>query len=476
MPTVLTEPQKNAIVRIRFDLDGTPCRGTGFVVSEDGLILTAFHVIEGRVKGQMHGGAITLRFGNQERTVTAANLKAHSVQDDWALLHCADLPADVEPLRLEKRRLADEPEWVTFGFPDENPDDGGYSSGVIQGTSSSIVLHGTDVREARIAGLSGSPCVVNGSVVGLITETGPVRKGPAGEVLARTGALYVVPIEKVADASSLLALHQNPPFHAEVCRRLKPVPPDYLDRSIKALNLMGVEHLAAAPKRERVAEAMLRGVQAASVGVKQICDALEPGEGLEILDFAATMWIEQQVIQMLEQRSLQQPLQPIAFNASRYETGLWSIHRAGYKTAQHPGWLTTWIKVVCPPGEAPMGQVLIEQLRNELTTKHFPRKLDERLRAQRKDGCPAFALIQGEPPPPAEALLEVQQAFPDLVLLVLVSHAAQSGFYEKYRRAGIVVVEPLTDAEREQQEYEAFQDASEDLTRKFNALKKYVTR
>src|SRR4051812_2055209 len=95
-------------------------RGTGFLVSRDGLVLTALHVVadlEGSRRNERlrpYVGPITLQFGDPLTGATwtpagPATLvpELYSLQGDWAVLQIAGpVPGDVVPLRLAELSTA----------------------------------------------------------------------------------------------------------------------------------------------------------------------------------------------------------------------------------------------------------------------------------------------------------------------------------------------------------------------------------
>src|SRR5829696_4897910 len=134
----MDEPWTRAIARI--SVGGF--RGTGFLVSDDGLILTALHVIGKMKETQLlqHADTIEVRFGDGKKATSSpreARLegKNYSPTDDWALLRLAppganDQPFELTPLPLA--RLTGQREgrgFRTFGFPKLEAEDGGEYTG-----------------------------------------------------------------------------------------------------------------------------------------------------------------------------------------------------------------------------------------------------------------------------------------------------------------------------------------------------------
>ncbi|MGA9241150.1 MAG: trypsin-like peptidase domain-containing protein [Silvibacterium sp.] len=141
---------------------GQQTRGTGFLVS-DSIVITAWHVVE---------NAATIDLDFQGFRTTARIIARHS---DIAALRCSS-PVPTTPLPIGDLLAADQC-WETFGFPAFNP--GGVAlAGAIRyfdssQDSSPIQLFCEELAAgagAGVPGLSGAPCIVDGSVVGVINE------------------------------------------------------------------------------------------------------------------------------------------------------------------------------------------------------------------------------------------------------------------------------------------------------------------
>lgn len=169
---------KRAIARISV---GNKPYGTGFLVRKDPpVVATAFHVLANtRVTPyQRYGATFTLRFGDPRTektpfTTDASNILAANVENDWALLQldkappCEPIPA----LPLRKRWIP--PGWMTYGFPNDAPEIGLVCSGHVEDIErGQIYCHQAAAGTgAQVSGLSGSPCVVDGRVVGILTDS-----------------------------------------------------------------------------------------------------------------------------------------------------------------------------------------------------------------------------------------------------------------------------------------------------------------
>lgn len=176
---------KAAVVRI---WSGNEPRGTGFLISSEGILVTANHVVTQRTA---QGAKITLRYlsdlqvqlgdGTKYPAKTLAPLSLDSVRNDYALLQIqkSGLPF----LRLGSWKEVTEGDTVTtLGYPLNSP--GvllivGTVSGRFPLPADVKDEHGNDVTVDSIIfegpanrGLSGGPliCSLTGHVVGIVTN------------------------------------------------------------------------------------------------------------------------------------------------------------------------------------------------------------------------------------------------------------------------------------------------------------------
>src|SRR5215471_14136795 len=118
-------------------------RGTGFLVSADGLVLTAFHVVADRQasiearKPQFYPGPITVRFGDGNNKtwdggVATVVENRFSMMDDWVLLKVAPQRIEAEPVAVAQlTEPREQRAFTTFGFPKLDSENGGVYAGTI---------------------------------------------------------------------------------------------------------------------------------------------------------------------------------------------------------------------------------------------------------------------------------------------------------------------------------------------------------
>src|SRR5215470_20133849 len=169
----MTPEYTEAIARITVGA----ARGTGFLVCESGLVLTALHVLGDVTNGfQPYPGLVRLDFGNKgvSRTWSAtAKLAKSSIEDDWALLQIDEpaQPYPARPLPLAGVRFDPNPvTWDTWGFPTVAALEGtGYGgSSAIQADVFEISC--AALHQSMIDGISGAPLVVGGDVRAIVQK------------------------------------------------------------------------------------------------------------------------------------------------------------------------------------------------------------------------------------------------------------------------------------------------------------------
>lgn len=196
-----------SIVKIRH-LDGQPPppglisepgRGTGFVIKEDGTILTNYHVVSGSQQ------IVVTFFDGLE---SPAVIVATEPDRDLAVLAPALIPDDLEPVVLASSgQIGPGDLVIAVGFPfGMGPS---VSAGVVSGLDRSYrigrdrVLTGLIQFDAAVnPGSSGGPLVnQSGEVLGVVTAL--LNPAPAGSF---SGIGFAIPMQSAANAAGI------PPF------------------------------------------------------------------------------------------------------------------------------------------------------------------------------------------------------------------------------------------------------------------------
>jgi len=199
-----------SIVRI-LNSDGVTV-GTGFVVSDEGLIATCAHVVEAAGAGP--GGSVRIVFHATEQRSTAT-VESESWRppdtEDTAFLQLPDsLPSTVVPAILGTSAAQQGTQIQAFGFPDLGRIEGLWGTGNLTGPVTEAGRPLLQLRSSEItSGFSGGPVwdVATGHVIGMVTEIATLdRYGKLGEVALAT------PTETLAKVHPKLEpLLQQPP-------------------------------------------------------------------------------------------------------------------------------------------------------------------------------------------------------------------------------------------------------------------------
>ncbi len=199
LPSVTTRTA--AIGRLLVLRDGTPVHsGSAFVVAER-LILTALHVIADRTaRNAPLRGDLQLRLHGETFTAT---LVQRDLDHDWALLEL-DRPTAAAPMPLSDLRH-DASTFSTWGFPTDFAEHGATFYGRIVNRahrlSDDVVayeLKADTANNVAIQGLSGGPCVVNGTAVGVMRSAYLTGKQAGSTVVG--GALFATPMATILAA------------------------------------------------------------------------------------------------------------------------------------------------------------------------------------------------------------------------------------------------------------------------------------
>jgi len=242
----MTVDLKTSIVRV-VRPDGTTI-GTGFVVTDDGLIVTCAHVV--KAIGVGPGDTVRVVFhatGEEQDALVEPAWWRDPDAEDMAILRLeGDLPPVAHPLSLGSSVGSKGHAFETFGFPDANPEGGLAGDGEI--LDEEITLQGVRVLQLRsqevAQGMSGAPVwdVDAGCVVGMVTKTyHPDATGKFRDTAFATPTDVLVEVcpevervlqAPVAPLGKLSAVPDLPPHFLPR--------PEYLDL-LKATVLAGVE-------------------------------------------------------------------------------------------------------------------------------------------------------------------------------------------------------------------------------------------
>lgn len=199
---------------VRFIIPNGDTIGTGFVLTDDGLIATCAHVVADAGAGP--GETVNFVFhstGEERQAVVEVNWWRKPEAEDVAILKLiGKLPEPVKPLPLGVSTGAANHPFETMGFPPTNPIGGVLGSGVILGQTKINEIPVLQLRSQEVTGgFSGAPvwdCATR-RVVGMVNATA----NPDGRWrLAETA--FITPAEVLQKLCSTLTLRPPEPVEA----------------------------------------------------------------------------------------------------------------------------------------------------------------------------------------------------------------------------------------------------------------------
>lgn len=208
----------NSVVSIR-KLGKRGIAGTGFVISESGLIVTCRHVLD---SSKTSDNKVNVRFKSAKKNYKASIIvvgNKNLVYDDIAILRLdSRLPNGVQALKLSHSGRSLGHAIETYGFPETNPIEGFSESGYISGNAgeNNELLH---LKSNGVTiGFSGAPVwdVSRKSVIGFVVGILPEDKyGKLGD------SAFAIPIESITKYCSEIAIESIPEEYEELLSACK---------------------------------------------------------------------------------------------------------------------------------------------------------------------------------------------------------------------------------------------------------------
>jgi hypothetical protein len=393
-----------AIVQIR---SGGSLLGTGFLVSDEGLILTAKHVVKDRAQCDVcfPGGAVlagTVEVGKR----------------DWALVSVAQVPAGVQAIPLAPLEpISGAVRWSSAGYAGLYG--GGCGSfhgdiGMHRGDEIDLYCHElANARYEDACGLSGGPCVVDGAVVGVVTDV--LRRG-SGEIIACLA--MALPIELILGETARLAPSDGvaPPWEAVFTGRLQRLPPRDL---CSAAELAGLARPVQSDRlAQQVARRMLHcGIRAVTRVLSNLIDPELAGVSGELLRLAESLWVESTAAARMKAAS--QDGRPSLLETERDWAARHHLHRARERAGPgHREWICIFVS--CEHEES-----FVDAAMEDIVAKLMAalRSSAAGVAWELKNGDPVTAFVYSQPR--ADLIERVRAELPGL-RLVFLSRASVS--------------------------------------------------
>ena len=183
--------------------------GTAFFIGRN-FALTALHVVADTTKDPpVFAKSILLKFlddGGATEAIVASGL--WDLSADWAVLECARAP-NALPLQMQNASPQDA-EWKAFGYPEIQPDGKTIAgkvrdAGATYAGAQAIELYcdeGAAGQGARLYGLSGAPCIIDGRAVGILRATlveAVIDGKRERQLFTQAGTVYACPARAIVD-------------------------------------------------------------------------------------------------------------------------------------------------------------------------------------------------------------------------------------------------------------------------------------
>jgi Trypsin-like peptidase domain len=448
-----------------FDCQG---RGTGFLVAEN-LVLTAFHCVASVVQTK---DWIDLTFARLDLTDPIVKCQGKVLDfdpaNDWALLEL-DQKLAIDPVQVRPLRPHFAPEWSTFGYSKDAQTAGQIYGGRVRSfLGARIQLFMAEAAAeggVKAPGLSGSPLMVNGYAVGIVT----LIAGSDGAGIPTGGTLYAVPITAVAQGATAkkVPCFAFPAKPLPFCNRIADlinqanVQNSLIDCASKLL-IPDPEQTPAAELAKLVAaEIMRQGSKPTAAALRPIADSLKD-KATQVLDFSATGWLDEQAVELLWSYIADAPREKLAIllNAETPQLGLWFRLRSKCAKEAWPGARVSFLQVTDSTG---LMQQVVHAMAEKLGCD--PALVVATSKRHNYEKHPIVIVIPPPAPTPAQ-VAEVHGEFPKVRLLMQVSPIAFVG--TRAQHPGAVFVDPPVPDGWETTHVNDYVDALDDLADALN--------
>lgn len=465
---MITEGQQRAICHVQFGNS----RGTGFLVAPD-AVLTAAHVVKSADGKGHYAGDIKLTFGGAKRVVVeGARVDAtqFDLANDWALIRLPQATRlEATPLQGFRVPADASPSWETFGYSKRAKKAGkAYGGHVVTAPPGKFQVRITSTKD-HVAGLSGSPCLVDGHVVGIVVESDD--DDPAD-------SLYVRPSQEIM-CSALTMLASEAPYTTDtqtwIGQFAPHLPPVAVELGL-AQTLDDVGHCFKDGRLvKRCALAMMGGVdptlQALSI-ISGACiekwetsaKARIKAEGL--LELASRVWIPSSAVQRLAQ-CLKTADKLIVLNSDQFMLAESYLHRAACISDPSPGKYR-----IVHVGAGALDDDEWLNLFNEAVLAHPNLRRDdgtkvEQILDEHPHGLrPIVALLEGLPEPTAiQRIRDAGPGYEQVRLVLLVGHPSPPKLEVEY--PNVEVIAPAPEPQQVASEAKKYAKSRNDLRQVF---------
>ncbi|WP_437827911.1 trypsin-like serine peptidase [Sorangium sp. So ce1153] len=438
-----------AVCRIVVDLGAgrEPRRGTGFLISATD-VLTAAHVVHDPNDAvRKVSGKVSVRFARlavaDSAFPTKGEVLCFNPKDDWALVRLDD-PPPLTPFQARPLVPAYHPRWTTFGFSKDAEDAGQSYGGAVRTFYGDriqlLVDEATAEGGIHAAGLSGSPVLVDGYVVGLVAS----MPESDNQGIPRGATLRAVPMTLVAkklfeERGQVFTFPtEDPPFFTAVADWIKAAEAT-LPSVASTLGIPSPHGTLPVELAKQVAKEMMRqGITPTTEALKPLAVSVEERYAKNILQMSASMWLDVQALKVLWQLISDGTREKlvILLNATSHQIGDWYGLRAKCLERLFPGARSSFVVLTDGTGlhaqvEATLGSnkvwnCALSQVRERSTSHNYAKH--------------PIVLIVPHPPPDPEEIAALHKHYPKVRFLLLVGSTLTESVKLDY--PGVPIVEP----------------------------------
>jgi hypothetical protein len=283
-----------------------------------------------------------------------------------------------------------------------------------------------DGRANEVEGLSGSPCLVGGGAIGVVSTVLSL------DGLVQKKTLFVVPMTAVAADCGLdliLPAERTLPYEAHFEAAIHGLQPLKLSELGTLLRIAGFDRLGVGERARYIARMMLLGGAPKTIGAVRACGTLIADRtAKELVELSLSLWVNAAAAKALGEALKEARFSVI--NTSGEDTAKEYVARACF--AAHAAGVPFWQKrcvSVLSPNEEPIVDRLVEKIGQELAARKI---------RVRPTGDPVILLLREVPRPELVAAVTAKHA--GLRVIFLAEERLPS---DPLLAAGVEYIEPL---------------------------------